>query len=103
MDVVKIFRISYRISLFMLLFIIFSSYVGIIQNYISYSATRERQYLGFRYALYPSSIFCNIIFLKVYLEKENISWLALGALLIGNYVLFQYTDSRLTFILGLST
>ena len=30
MDVVKIFRISYRISLFMLLFIIFSSYVGII-------------------------------------------------------------------------
>lgn len=101
MDVVKIFRISYRISLFMLLFIILSSYVGIIQNYISYSATRERQYLGFRYALYPSSIFCNIVFLKVYLEKENISWLALGALLIGNYVLFQYTDSRLTFILGL--
>lgn len=101
MDVVKIFRISYRISLFILLFIILSSYIGIIQNYISYSATRERQYLGFRYALYPSSIFCNIIFLKVYLEKENISWLALGALLIGNYVLFQYTDSRLTFILGL--
>lgn len=101
MDVVKIFRISYRISLFMLLFIILSSYIGIIQNYISYSATREREYLGFRYALYPSSIFCNIIFLKVYLEKENISWLALGALLIGNYVLFQYTDSRLTFILGL--
>lgn len=101
MDVVKIFRISYRISLFMLLFIILSSYIGIIQNYISYSATRERQYLGFRYALYPSSIFCNIIFLKVYLEKENISWLTLGALLIGNYVLFQYTDSRLTFILGL--
>lgn len=101
MDVVKIFRISYRISLFMLLFIILSSYIGIIQNYISYSATRERQYLGFRYALYPSSIFCNIVFLKVYLEKENISWLTLGALLIGNYVLFQYTDSRLTFILGL--
>ena len=101
MDVVKIFRISYRISLFMLLFIILSSYMGIIQNYISYSATRERQYLGFRYALYPSSIFCNIIFLKVYLEKEHISWLTLGALLIGNYVLFQYTDSRLTFILGL--
>lgn len=100
-DIEKIFRISYKISLFMLLFIIFSSYLGIIQNYISYSEIRERQYLGFRYALYPSSIFCNIIFLKVYLEKENISWLTLGALLIGNYVLFQYTDSRLTFILGL--
>lgn len=101
MEVDKIFRISYRISLFMLIFIIISSYLGIIQNYIWYSAMRERQYLGFRYALFPSSIFCNIIFLKVYLEKENISWLALATLLAGNYILFQYTDSRLTFILGL--
>ena len=42
----------------------------------------------------------NIIFLKVYLEKENISWLSLICLLVGNYILFQYTDSRLTFMLG---
>lgn len=100
MEVNKILRISYIISLVMLVFIILSSYLGIIQNYIYYSALRERQYLGFRYALYPSSILCNIIFLKVYLEKENISWLSLICLLIGNYVLFQYTDSRLTFMLG---
>ena len=65
MEVNKILRISYIISLVMLVFIILSSYLGIIQNYIYYSALRERQYLGFRYALYPSSILCNIIFLKV--------------------------------------
>ena len=99
-EVNKILRISYIISIFMLVFIILSSYLGIIQNYIYYSALRERQYLGFRYALYPSSILCNIIFLKVYIEKENVSWLSLICLLIGNYVLFQYTDSRLTFMLG---
>ncbi|MGX7103787.1 hypothetical protein [Gemella sanguinis] len=102
MEVNKILRISYIISVFMLVFIILSSYLGIIQNYIYYSALRERQYLGFRYALYPSSILCNIIFLKVYLEKENISWLSLICLLAANYVLFQYTDSRLTFILGVA-
>lgn len=102
MEVNKILRISYVISVFMLVFIILSSYLGIIQNYIYYSALRERQYLGFRYALYPSSILCNIIFLKVYLEKENISWLSLICLLVANYVLFQYTDSRLTFILGVA-
>ena len=102
MEVNKILRISYIISLVMLVFIILSSYLGIIQNYIYYSALRERQYLGFRYALYPSSILCNIIFLKVYLEKENISWLSLICLLVANYVLFQYTDSRLTFILGVA-
>ena len=100
MEVNKILRISYIISLVMLVFIILSSYLGIIQNYIYYSALRERQYLGFRYALYPSSILCNIIFLKVYIEKENVSWLSLICLLVGNYILFQYTDSRLTFILG---
>ena len=100
LEVNKILRISYIISLFMLVFIILSSYLGIIQNYIYYSALRERQYLGFRYALYPSSILCNIIFLKVYIEKENVSWLSLICLLIGNYILFQYTDSRLTFMLG---
>lgn len=100
MEVNKILRISYIISLVMLVFIILSSYLGIIQNYIYYSVLRERQYLGFRYALYPSSILCNIIFLKVYIEKENISWLSLICLLIGNYILFQYTDSRLTFMLG---
>ena len=102
MEVNKILKISYIISLFMLVFIILSSYLGIIQNYIYYSALRERQYLGFRYALYPSSILCNIIFLKIYLEKENISWLSLICLLVGNYILFQYTDSRLTFILGVA-
>ena len=102
MEVNKILRISYVISVFMLVFIILSSYLGIIQNYIYYSALRERQYLGFRYALYPSSILCNIIFLKVYLEKENVSWLSLICLLVANYVLFQYTDSRLTFILGVA-
>lgn len=102
MEVNKILRISYVISVFMLVFIILSSYLGIIQNYIYYSALRERQYLGFRYALYPSSILCNIIFLKLYLEKENISWLSLICLLVANYVLFQYTDSRLTFILGVA-
>lgn len=102
MEVNKILRISYVVSLVMLVFIILSSYLGIIQNYIYYSALRERQYLGFRYALYPSSILCNIIFLKVYLEKENISWLSLICLLAANYVLFQYTDSRLTFILGVA-
>ena len=100
MEVNKILRISYIISLVMLVFIILSSYLGIIQNYIYYSALRERQYLGFRYALYPSSILCNIIFLKIYIEKENVSWLSLICLLIGNYILFQYTDSRLTFMLG---
>lgn len=95
-----IIKISYIISIILLIIIMISSYLGVIENYIYYDTTRERQYLGFRYALYPSSILCNIIFLKVYLDKERISWKSIILLLISSYILYTLTDSRLTFVLG---
>lgn len=100
-DITGIIKISYIISVTLLIIIILSSYLGVIENYIYHDTTRERQYLGFRYALYPSSILCNIIFLKVYLEKERISWKSIILLLILSYILYALTDSRLTFVLGL--
>ena len=99
-DITGIIKISYIISIILLIIIMISSYLGVIENYIYYDTTRERQYLGFRYALYPSSILCNIIFLKVYLDKERISWKSIILLLISSYILYTLTDSRLTFVLG---
>ena len=96
-----IVKISYRISLVLLIFIIVSSYLGWITNYITYDGEREREYVGFRYSLFGPAILCNIIFLKVYLEKDNIKWRTLIFLIIGNYVLYEFTDSRLTFGLGM--
>lgn len=96
-----ILKLSYRISLVLLLFIIMSSYLGWITYYIAYSGGRVRDYLGFRYSLFAPSIFCNIIFLKIYLEKDNIKWRTLIFLSTGNYLLYLYTDSRLTFGLGM--
>lgn len=96
-----ILKLSYRISLVLLLFIIMSSYLGWITYYITYSGGRVRDYLGFRYSLFAPSIFCNIIFLKIYLEKDNIKWRTLIFLSTGNYLLYLYTDSRLTFGLGM--
>ena len=96
-----IVKISYRISLVLLIFIIVSSYLGWITNYITYDGGREREYVGFRYSLFGPAILCNIIFLKVYLEKDNIKWRTLMFLIIGNYTLYEFTDSRLTFGLGM--
>ena len=96
-----IVKISYRISLVLLIFIIVSSYLGWITNYITYDGGREREYVGFRYSLFGPAILCNIIFLKVYLEKDNIKWRTLMFLIIGNYALYEFTDSRLTFGLGM--
>ena len=96
-----IVKISYRISLVLLIFIIVSRYLGWITNYITYDGGREREYVGFRYSLFGPAILCNIIFLKVYLEKDNIKWRTLMFLIIGNYALYEFTDSRLTFGLGM--
>ena len=96
-----IVKISYRLSLVLLIFIIVSSYLGWITNYITYDGGRKREYVGFRYSLFGPAILCNIIFLKVYLEKDNIKWRTLMFLIIGNYALYEFTDSRLTFGLGM--
>lgn len=96
-----IVKISYRISLVLLIFIIVSSYLGWITNYITHDGGRKREYVGFRYSLFGPAILCNIIFLKVYLEKDNIKWRTLMFLIIGNYALYEFTDSRLTFGLGM--
>lgn len=100
-NVTTILKLSYRISLLLLLFIIISSYLGWITYYIAYSDGRVRDYLGFRYSLFAPSIFCNAIFLKIYLEKDNIKWRTLIFLITGNVLLYVYTDSRLTFGLGM--
>lgn len=100
-NVTTILKLSYRISLLLLLFIIISSYLGWITYYVTYDGGRVRDYLGFRYSLFASSIFCNIIFLKIYLEKDNIKWRTLIFLITGNFLLYVYTDSRLTFGLGM--
>ena len=100
-NITTIVKISYRISLALLVFIIVSSYLGWITNYITYDGGREREYVGFRYSLFGPAILCNIIFLKVYLEKDNIKWRTLMFLIIVNYALYEFTDSRLTFGLGM--
>lgn len=95
-NMLDILKISYKISLVLLIFIIISGKLGIIENYIGIDGERQRDYLGFRYALYPTSILGNIVFLKVYIERKNITWLSLIILFISSVILYLFTDSRLT-------
>lgn len=97
----KIGLFSMKMSLALLIFIIVSSQIGVIQNFISYAGGRTRHYLGFRYALYAPTILLNIITLYVYLHKNNISVVKLFLLGILSYWVYLQTDSRLTFYSGL--
>lgn len=96
----KIARVSVLISAFALLLIVFSAYLGLIQNYVLISSNRIRRYMGFRYALHASAIFFNIIALEVYLKKNKITIIELVLLTVINLSIYIITDARLSSYLG---
>lgn len=97
----RIAKCTIYISTVLLLFIILSSLMGIIDDYVAIQGNRTRHYLGFRYALYPSAILYNIFSLYIYLKKEEIHFFEILFLMLINYIVYVYTNSRLSF--GLST
>lgn len=97
----KICSIALWVSMFTLFFVILSAKIGLIPNYVGSRANGiEREYLGFLYALYPASIVFNCIIL--YLYKNNKYKIKDIAFLVSiSLYVFQKTNSRLTFFLGI--
>ncbi|MGQ7358830.1 hypothetical protein ACTGWZ_06915 [Streptococcus suis] len=85
------------LSLLVLIFVIISSKFGIIENYSVISSGRLRYFIGFRYALFSSTIMTNITILWCNLKKDRIKFIEIIFLLFANYWIFLNTDSRLTF------
>lgn len=98
----KIAKFTVYISSAVVSFVIISSYCGIIQNYISTHVGNVRQYLGFRYGLYPPCYLFNITALAIYIHKFKIKWSYLITLLLLNYGMFLLTDARVSFYLSIA-
>lgn len=94
-------RTSFYISLFTLIFVVLSSQIGLISNYVEFSEGRIRHYLGFRYSLFPSTVMLNIIASSFFLAQDKVSYKRLFFLLLLTIWIFFQTDSRLTFISSL--
>lgn len=99
-DFEKIAIFTVFVSSVIILFIIISAKYGVILNYISYDGGRVREYMGFRYALYPSTYLFNITALVIYIFKDKLN--IIGSLIfIGiNYYFYIKTNSRITFALS---
>lgn len=95
-DFDKLVRFVLPVIISVFVFIILSSKLGIVQDYIEISATRIRHYLGFRYSLFPSTIMLNIVALYVYSKKEQVTYKSLLALTLAVLWIFLQTNSRLT-------
>lgn len=92
----KIGNISLVVSGLILAITILCSKVGIIIDYTN--ATKGGHYLGFTYKLFASTIYFNIIALRLYL-KRKCNWIEIILMLLVNYYLFLQTSARLNFVL----
>ena len=96
----KIAKFTIYVSSVILVTIILSAYAGIIKNYVEVSGNRYREYLGFRYSLFPAAIIFNITALVLYLNRGRLK--VLHAILLGmsNAFIFYKTNSRLSFYMA---
>lgn len=99
----KIAKMSLYASCILLGFIIVSSYIGIITNYVENYDNRRREYLGFLYSLYPAAHMSNITSLTMYLKRKSIDWKVVSILVLANIWIFVKTNSRLSFGLSMLT
>ena len=90
-------RFSAVLSAFILIFVSGSSLLGIIENHQDLFTGRLRNYLGFRYPLFPATVLFNIIALTVFEKGNKMRWRTLIVLGVVNYVLYYLTDSRLCY------
>jgi hypothetical protein len=102
-DINKLINVSLFISLFILCVVSMSALNGLIYNEVSISfiQERERQFLGFKYMLFPVAIWSNITCLWMIKKKDTFTWKDILALTIINQILFEYTNSRLVYLVVL--
>ena len=96
----KIADFTLRISFVTVAFIVFSGYLGIIDDVVMYKAGRVRGFLGFRYTLFAPGILLNMTALYVYLRKERIAIPAAIFWALLNWYVYEMTDSRISFALA---
>lgn len=96
----KIAKFTVIMSSIVLIFVIISAKLGIIIDYITVSSLRKRDYLGFRYPLFPQMILFNITLADLYANNEKLTLKRCLVHIVINYLMFKYTDSRLSFYLS---
>ncbi len=82
--------------------VVISAKYGIILNYRSFTNGRIREYMGFRYALFPSTYLFNVTALAIYIYKDKLNIWAFVVFTVINYYFYTKTNSRITFALAIS-
>lgn len=96
-DFNRIVKVSFWVSVLSLAMVVLLAECGYIENFRTLSEFgREREYLGFLYALQPAQVMFNIACLACYSKKSRLSLPLAIALLVAIIWIYQKTDSRLS-------
>lgn len=96
----KIARFTLKYSIITVFFVIFSGYLGLIDNVVMFKSGRVREFLGFRYALYLPGILLNLTALWIWLYKDRITVWGAAIWAAVNWWAFHMTDSRISFVIA---
>lgn len=96
----KLIRRTLQISIAVVCLVVFSGYIGIIDNVVIAKGNRVREYLGFRYALYLPGILLNMTALWIYLRRKNVPIVEAVLWALVNWIVYVKTDSRISFAIA---
>lgn len=96
----KIARFALNVSIVVVCVIVYSGYLGIIDNVVVAKGTRIREYLGFRYALYLPGILLNMTALWIYLHRKDLPLPTALLWVVLNWFVYEKTNSRISFALA---
>ncbi len=96
----KIAKITLDVSIAIFALIVISGELGIIEKMIVYRGGRVREFMGFRYILYPAGILLNMTALWIYLKKDTVTIPGAIGWLAANFLVYLKTNSRVSFVLA---
>ncbi len=99
MDFEMIAKNSFFVILGMLIFIILSSQLGVINDFVYVMAGKPRHYLGFLYTLQPAGLMLELVILYLYTHRQDNRKRGIIPLMAFAVVIFYYTRARLTLFL----
>jgi len=96
----KIIKLTFFIQVVLMIFIVGSSFTGIIENRIYLRSDGQMRWsLGYTYTTFPSQLYFYMTLMYVYIKKESIKiWNVIFIILIGSFFYIQ-TDTKSPFYL----
>lgn len=97
----EIIKITFKLQIVIMLFIIISCFIGILPNEVLYDgARRVRHGLGYRYTTFSANFYFHIILMFFYINQgKKIKNNNRIIILLTNYIIYYLTDTKAVFIL----